>query len=97
MSDPFAILGVTPDADDAVVRAAYLELVRQFPPEQAPERFTRIRAAYDCLCDRDARLSWRLFEAGRYDTLDAWIEANACKIPRPRPSLAGLLSAAGKR
>ena len=97
MNDPFATLGVSPDADDAAIRAAYLELVRQHPPEQAPEQFARIRFAYDCLCDRDARLRWRLFEAGRHDTLDTWLEAHAWQIPRRRPSLADLLKAAGKR
>ena len=31
--DPWDVLGVTPDDDDATVRAAYARLLRQFRPE----------------------------------------------------------------
>ena len=34
----------------------YLELVRQFPPDQAPERFAAVHAAYDALRDPARRL-----------------------------------------
>jgi len=46
-SDPFTILGVPPDASEEEVRARYLELVKQFPPERHPEKFHEVRAAYD--------------------------------------------------
>lgn len=46
-SDPFTILGVSRDAGEAEVRARYLELVKQFPPEREPEKFRQIRAAYE--------------------------------------------------
>jgi curved DNA-binding protein CbpA len=94
MIEPYATLGLPMDADDAAIRARYLELVRQFPPEQSPERFAAIRAAYECLRDRDGRLRYRLFEAGRHETLDACIEEMACRTPRRRPTLADLLAAA---
>ena len=47
MSDPYEILGVTPQADEAEIRRRSLALVREFPPERAPERFAAIRVAYD--------------------------------------------------
>jgi DnaJ-class molecular chaperone len=97
MVDPFAILGIEPDADDTAIRRSYLELVRRYPPEQTPERFAAIRAAYERLRNRDERLRWRLFEAGQHETIDALMEDVACPSPRRRPTLAELLTAASAR
>src|SRR5436190_17760660 len=93
MTDPYTVLGLPPDADDAAVRQRYLELVRRYPPEQAPERFAAVRAAYELLRDRDARLRYRLFEAGRSDTIEALIQEMTCRSRRRRPTLAELRSA----
>lgn len=97
MSDPFAILGIDAGADDAAIRARYLDLVRQFPPEQAPDRFAAIRAAFERIKTRDDRLRWRLFEAGRHDTLDTIIEETMSSSPRRRPTVADLLAAVPDR
>jgi DnaJ-class molecular chaperone len=97
MADPFTILGIGPDADDEAVRRSYLELVRRYSPEQAPERFAAIRTAYEKLKNRDERLRWRLFEAGQHETIDALMEDVACLSPRRRPTLAELLTAATAR
>ncbi len=94
MPDPFAVLGLPPDADDAAVRGRYLELTRQFPPEQHPERFAAVRAAYDRLKDLDARVRYRLFEAGRDGGIEAIIEDAACRTPRRRIGLRTLLAVA---
>jgi DnaJ-class molecular chaperone len=94
MADPFTILGIGPDADDAAIRRRYLELVRRYSPEQAPERFAAIRTAYEQVKNRDERLRWRLFEAGQHETIDALMEDVACQCPRRRPTLAELLAAA---
>ncbi len=51
MNDPYETLGLTTDAGEAEIRRRYLELVRQFPPDRAPERFTAIHAAYEALRD----------------------------------------------
>lgn len=59
--DPYAVLNLSLEADDATVRDAYLRLVRQYPPEKAPERFARINAAYETLKDADSRLRYLLF------------------------------------
>jgi curved DNA-binding protein CbpA len=94
MTDPYDTLGLPADADDDAIRGRYLELVREFPPERAAERFAAVRAAYERLRDRDTRLKHRLFEVGRRGTLDGLIEEVACRIPRRRLTLADLLSAA---
>src|SRR5881227_225871 len=92
MSDPYAVLGLPADSDDETIRRRYLELVRQFTPEQHPEKFAAIRAAYESLRDLDTRLRHRLFEAGKNETVDALIEEIKCRSPRSRLSLPTLLS-----
>jgi len=45
------VLGVAVDADEAQIRVAYLEKVRQHPPDRDPEQFERVRDAYELLKD----------------------------------------------
>ena len=91
MTDPYATLGVEPDATDDAIRRRYLELVRQFPPERYPDRFAAVRAAYERLKDLDARVRHRLFEQGKRDGIDELIEDVACRTPRRRYGLQALL------
>jgi curved DNA-binding protein CbpA len=93
MTDPYHVLGLPADADDAAVRGRYLELVRRWPPEQAPDRFAAVRAAYERIRDREARLRHRLFEAGRTVGIDGLIEEVVCRTRRRRVTLAELLAA----
>lgn len=60
MRDPFTVLGVTDDAGDAEIRRRYLALVRDFPPDRAPERFQELRAAYEAVSDERKRLETKL-------------------------------------
>jgi curved DNA-binding protein CbpA len=92
MDDPYAVLGLPTGSDDETIRRRYLELVRQFSPEHYPERFAAIRAAYEKLRDLDTRLSYRLFEAGKRDTVDAIVEEIACRSQRHRVSLQTMLA-----
>ena len=71
MTDPYAVLGLPADCDDETIRRRYLELVKQFSPEHHPDKFAAIRRAYDSLRDLVTRLRFRLFEAGRSDSIDA--------------------------
>ncbi len=71
MKDPYEVLGVSRQADDAEVRNRYLQLVREFPPDRAPDRFAEIRAAFDQLRDPVALLEKQLFSASTMDSLDA--------------------------
>ena len=96
MSDPYAVLGLSPDSDDETIRRRYLELVRQFSPEHHPEKFAAVRAAYESLRDLNTRLRHQLFEAGRKETVDAIVEEIACRSPRRRVSLKALLAALRK-
>ncbi|HKI19134.1 MAG TPA: J domain-containing protein [Isosphaeraceae bacterium] len=61
MGDPYETLGVPLGASEAVVRERYLELVRAFPPDQAPEKFAAIHAAYSTLRDPIKRLERQIF------------------------------------
>ena len=94
-TDPYVVLGVPADSDDATIRRRYLELVKRFPPERHPEQFAAVRGAYESLRDLDTRLRYRLFEAGRSETLDTLIDEVARRGPRRRLSLEALLAAVG--
>src|SRR4051794_18957685 len=90
-ADPFAILGVPPDAGEAEVRARYLELVKQFPPEREPEKFREVRAAYEAAKD-PLSIARRLTEPPG-DEAPEWSGVlEAQKRNPPRLSLAFLLS-----
>lgn len=60
MRDPFTVLGVDENAGDAEIRRRYLALVRDFPPDRAPDRFQEYRAAYEALSDERRRLEAKL-------------------------------------
>jgi curved DNA-binding protein CbpA len=79
MNDPYETLGLTPDAAEAEIRRRYLELVREFPPDRAPERFTAIHAAYEALRDPARRLHAQLF---RIETASDSFEAIAADLRR---------------
>lgn len=49
--DPREILGVTPQAGDEEIRAAYLRKVKEHPPDRSPAEFERVRDAYELLRD----------------------------------------------
>jgi|SRR6516162_8109764 curved DNA-binding protein CbpA len=92
MSNPYTVLGLPADSEDDAIRRRYLELVREFSPEHHPEKFVAIRAAYESLRDLDTRLRYRVFGAGKEETVDALIEEIACRRVRRRLSLETLLS-----
>ena len=62
MKTPFEILAVAETADDEQVKAAYLQKIRAFPPERFPEKFKMIRAAFEQIRSRQARVAYRLFD-----------------------------------
>lgn len=94
MPDPYAVLGIPPDADDEGIRRRYLELAREFTPEQHPNRFAAIRAAYEKVKDLDARVQYRLYDIGKDDTIDVLIEEAACRSTRRRVGLKELVASA---
>ena len=87
-TDPYEVLGLPRAAGEAEVRARYLELVKQFPPEREPERFREIRAAFDAAQDPLVMAS-RLLEPPS-DQMPQWadaIEAQKKNPPRLSPTL----------
>ncbi|RKZ37949.1 MAG: molecular chaperone DnaJ [Gammaproteobacteria bacterium] len=71
MKTPFDILDINEDASDKAIKKAYLQKVRQYPPERAPEQFQRIRAAFEAIMNRQQRLKYQLFhhEVPSFSTL----------------------------
>jgi DnaJ-class molecular chaperone len=49
----YELLRIPRDASPEEVRAAYVRLVRRYPPERFPERFAAIRNAYQKVCLSD--------------------------------------------
>jgi len=90
-NDPFAVLGIAPDADDEAVRAAWLRAVRAFPPERDAEAFERVRNAWDELRDPRRRAE-RLLHADPRASLAALADAlpRARRFAGPGPWLAVL-------
>lgn len=48
-SDPYAVLGLKRNASAREIKRTYFDLVREYPPEEQPESFKLIRAAYEKL------------------------------------------------
>ena len=96
-SDPYEVMGLSPQADEAAVRRRYLELVREFPPDRAPERFAEIRAAYDELRDPVRRVAMQLFSTATDDSLDALAADLRARLLDARPTLAEILALAEAR
>jgi curved DNA-binding protein CbpA len=94
MTDPYEVMGISPGADEAVMRRRYLELVRQFPPEKCPEQFAEIRQAYDELRDPVARLRQQLFQLRSNDTVDDIIAELRSRVQATRIPTRTLLSLA---
>ena len=74
MSDAWSVLNLNPSASDEAIRRRYLELVREFPPERAPQRFAEIRKAYDELRDPVERVRRRLFMEDHPEDLDGLMD-----------------------
>lgn len=59
--NPYVVLGIDRHAGLAEVKRAYFQLVRQYPPEDAPEQFREIRDAYEQLKSEENRTKAALF------------------------------------
>lgn len=71
MPNPHETLGLPDGANEAQIRSRYLELVREFPPDRAPEKFAEIRAAFDALRDPVTQLQRQLFSLTTHDSLES--------------------------
>jgi curved DNA-binding protein CbpA len=72
--DYYAVLGVSPDADEAVVRAAWKALLRKFHPDtardmpDAAERTRAVNAAWAVLGNANRRIAYDLERAALRDS-----------------------------
>lgn len=82
MITPYEILEVAEDADDSLVKKAYLGMVRRYPPERFPDDFQRIYRAYELIKTEDDRLAYRLFH---------------CALPAPAEIAAVLLQSVARK
>lgn len=84
--DPFFFLELALEATGEEVEARYRELVRQYPPDRAPEQFAAIREAHESLVGEERRLEARFLELDEHgraliDDRPLW------RRGRPRPRL----------
>ena len=59
-STHYQVLGVDVKADAETIRQRYLDLVKLFSPEEAPEKFQIIRSAYEVLSNSETRRQYDL-------------------------------------
>lgn len=61
MTDPYKILGVTPNSSDSEIKSAYRKLAKQHHPDHGGdgELFAKINAAYDNIKNAQARSSYQ--------------------------------------
>ena len=88
MSDPYLILGLEEDADDAAIETAYLEGIKRFPPERDAPRFEALRQAYETLRTHRDRLAYGLFDTAPPEPADLLDRAAPIgEHGRPEPAL----------
>ena len=90
MSNPYHLLDIDRDADDAAVRAAYLRAVQLCPPDRDAERFAALRRAFDALATERLRVASALFDK-EPPTLAALVHLLESGCTPHRPDAATLL------
>ncbi len=84
--NPYLILGVPKNADNATIRRSYLEAVKLATPESDPVRFKAVSEAYEKIKDETARCRYELFhtEAPGESPLDVFLRhLQVSAQPRP--------------
>ena len=89
--DARVVLGIPANASDEEIRAAYLDKVKQHPPDRSPEEFERIRDAYETLRDPRRRMRNLILSVDPAEPLAALAEGRARRrFTGPEPWLAVL-------
>jgi len=98
MKNPYKVLEVHVNANDEEIRKAWLEKVKQFPPDRFPEKFKDIREAYERIENRTRRLRYFLFSTDLYidSPFEALIQEIECPAKRKPPSNADFQDILGK-
>lgn len=91
MRDPYLLLGVPEDADDAAVHTAYLKAVATCTPDADPKGFQALRAAFESIETQRKRLSHEYMDSRPPEALDM-LDILAPLDPKEarRPTLAQL-------
>jgi DnaJ-class molecular chaperone len=90
--NPQNILGVPQDAKSGEIRAAYLNKIKQYPPEKFPAEFERVRDAYTILSDTGHRSRLMLQSADPEASLESLLDTQKKnrQFVGPEPWLAAL-------
>lgn len=67
MKTPYEILEVPEQASDAEIKQAYLQKVKQFPPDHHHQQFQRVQQAYETIKDLESRTKYALFTVPEAD------------------------------
>lgn len=92
MKDPYKILGVLPDANDAELKRAFRRLARECHPDSDPDNpwaedeFKELSAAYDLLSDSDRRQRYDRGEISGDGTKRTRTANKPKPAPRKRPT-----------
>lgn len=99
--DAREILGIPLNAGEEEIRAAYVQKVKEHPPDRSPEEFEKIRDAYETLRDPRRRMRDMLLSADPEVSLATLIagQTNERRFAGPQPWLdvlkAGFLKKGG--
>lgn len=96
--NPYLVLGLSANADDRDIRRAYLEAIRESPPDSDPKRFQSVSQAYEQIKDQSSRHRYILFnrESPADGPLDALVRYAGCRRqfePLPFDAMKELLRA----
>jgi len=86
--NPYLVLGVPREADDATIRRAYLEAIKLAPPDRDPLRFQALNVAYEQIKDETSRHRYTLFNCvppgdSPLDAFVAYVRLRPQKPPLP--------------
>jgi curved DNA-binding protein CbpA len=92
--DPWSVLGVSPEADDEQIRVAYVQKVKEFPPDRSGPQFERVRDAYEQLKDPYRRAKYVILGANADRPLESLLEEvpDFRRYVGPEPWLAAMKS-----
>ena len=89
MHNPYEILELVSDCDDQQARRAYLDKIKEFPPEHFPEHFREINEAYELVKTQKKRFDYHLMDKdpGAISPIDTLRQPRTLTGQRQPPSL----------
>lgn len=85
--NPYEILGISVNASEQEIRAAYLHKVKEFPPDKSPQDFERVRDAFEALHDPRKRARAMLVSTAFAEPLATLIDARPAQRVFAGPQL----------